>query len=210
MVTYVVRDTLEPPAELVLRDQIYRLRNRVFNGRLKWEVDTEAGRERDEFDDIPQVYACTLDQYDRVVGTWRLLPTTGPYMLRDVFPDLLHGHDAPCSPNVWEVSRFAVAAHEDSWSAAEEVAIMRELVTALFRFGHENGISRIVAVTDLRFERLLGRCGLSTTRYGPPVDCGVTKAVAGYADVEPAYIETQIIAAERGLPEDPAERRAVA
>jgi len=127
MVTYVVRDTLEAPAELVLRDQIYRLRHRVFRGRLNWEVNDDAGRERDEFDDLPQVYACTLDQYDRVVGTWRLLPTTGAYMLRDVFPELLHGQEAPCSPNVWEVSRFAVATHEDSWSAAGEVAIMREL-----------------------------------------------------------------------------------
>lgn len=210
MVTYVVRDTLEPPAELVLRDQIYRLRHRVFNGRLNWEVNDEAGRERDEFDELPQVYACTLDQYDRVVGTWRLLPTTGPYMLRDVFPELLHGQEAPCHHNVWEVSRFAVAAHEDSWSAAEEVAIMRELVTALFRFGHENGITRIVAVTDLRFERLLGRCGLTTKRYGPPQDFGVTKAVAGWADVEPAYMATQIYAAERDLPDHAPDRRAVA
>src|SRR3546814_13625445 len=44
----------------------------------------------------------------RVVGTWRMLPTTGPYMLRDVFPQLLDGLPPPCGPRIWEGSRFAV------------------------------------------------------------------------------------------------------
>ena len=28
-------------------------------------------------------------------GCWRLLPTEGPYMLKDSFPELLHGAEAP-------------------------------------------------------------------------------------------------------------------
>ena len=45
---------------------------------------------------------------DEVLGCWRLLPTTGPNMLKDTFPQLLHGHPAPHQTDVWELSRFAV------------------------------------------------------------------------------------------------------
>ncbi len=44
-----------------------------------------------------------------MLGSWRLLPTTGPYMLRDVFPQLLHGVAAPAAADTWEISRFAVS-----------------------------------------------------------------------------------------------------
>ncbi len=185
MITFVVDGQLESPADRVLRDQIYRLRHRVFRDRLRWNVNEEAGRERDRFDELAQAFAVTLDRYDRVVGTWRLVPSTGPYMLRDVFPTLLHGQEPPCDPAVWEVSRFAVATPDGSTKLEE--GVMRELVAALFRFGHERGLRQIVGVTDILFERLLYRCGLATQRFGPPLTIGSTRAVAGWAEVEPAY-----------------------
>ncbi len=43
----------------------------------------------------------------------RLLPTTGPYMLADVFPQLLRGEDPPKAEHIWEISRFAVLSPDD-------------------------------------------------------------------------------------------------
>src|SRR5215469_5126406 len=89
-------------------DGMFRLRHEVFKERLDWEVGTSAGKERDMFDDLDPVYI-VCEHQGEVLGSWRLLPTTGPYMLKDVFPELLYGRQAPQAPDVWEISRFAVS-----------------------------------------------------------------------------------------------------
>jgi acyl homoserine lactone synthase len=164
-------------------DGMFKLRHEVFKERLNWDVGSSAGRERDDFDDLDPVYI-VCEQDGEVLGSWRLLPTTGRYMLRDVFPELLHGAPAPCAPDVWEISRFAVSkrvAGNDSLGTIRDVTQM--LLDQLFTFAARRNLSRIVAVCDVRFERILKRSGLLTNRYGAPLQIGVTQAVAGYADV---------------------------
>lgn len=164
-------------------DGMFRLRHEVFKQRLNWDVGSSAGKERDDFDDLEPVYI-VCEEEGEVLGSWRLLPTTGPYMLKNVFPELLHGEQAPEHENIWEISRFAVSkrvAGNDSLGTIRSVT--NTLLDELFTFAARRKIERIVAVSDVRFERILKRAGLLTTRYGVPLQIGVTKAVAGYADV---------------------------
>ncbi len=162
---------------------MFKLRHEVFKERLDWEVGSQNGRERDMFDDLDPVYIVCEDDGD-VLGTWRLLPTTKPYMLKDVFPELLYGMPAPEAPDVWEISRFAVSKRvigNDSLGTIKRVTNL--LLEQLFAFAAHRDIRQIVAVADVRFERILKRSGLLTHRYGPPLQIGVTKAISGYADV---------------------------
>ena len=161
---------------------MFKLRHEVFKERLDWEVGSQNGRERDMFDDLDPVYIVCEDEGD-VLGTWRLLPTTKPYMLKDVFPELLYGMPAPEAPDVWEISRFAVSKRvigNDSLGTIKRVTNL--LLEQLFAFAAHRDIRQIVAA-DVRFERILKRSGLLTHRYGPPLQIGVTKAISGYADV---------------------------
>ncbi|MEQ9109645.1 MAG: acyl-homoserine-lactone synthase [Rhodospirillaceae bacterium] len=162
---------------------MFRLRHEVFKERLNWDVGCIAGKERDDFDDLDPVYI-VCEEEGEVMGSWRLLPTTGPYMLKNVFPELLHGAPAPEAENTWEISRFAVSkrvAGNDSLGTIRTVT--NTLLEELFKFASRRNIERIVAVSDIRFERILKRAGLLTTRFGEPLQIGVTKAVSGYADV---------------------------
>ena len=164
-------------------DGMFRLRHEVFKERLDWEVGSTAGRERDMFDDLDPVYI-VCENAGEVLGSWRLLPTTGPYMLKDVFPELLHGLPAPVGEDIWEISRFAVSkrvAQNESLGTINTITNL--LLDQLFAFAARRNISRIVAVADVRFERILKRSGLLTQRFGPPLQIGVTKAISGYADV---------------------------
>jgi N-acyl-L-homoserine lactone synthetase len=164
-------------------DGMFRLRHEVFKERLDWEVGTSAGKERDMFDDLDPVYI-VCEHGGEVLGSWRLLPTTGPYMLKDVFPELLYGQAAPQAPDVWEISRFAVSKKVvGNESLGTIKAVTNLLLEQLFTFAARRNISRIVAVADVRFERILKRAGLLTQRYGAPMQIGVTKAISGYADV---------------------------
>ncbi len=98
-----------PAVTPALLDAVFRLRHEVFARRLRWQVDSVDGRERDEFDDLAPHYVVTLGPDGQVTGCCRLLPTEGPYMLRDVFAAALGGRTAPCSPDIWEISRFCVS-----------------------------------------------------------------------------------------------------
>lgn len=80
-------------------EQMHRLRHRVFKDRLKWDVRSFGGLEIDQFDMLDATYLIVGEA--GVQGSWRILPTTGPYMLRDVFRQLLDGKEPPDSPAIW-------------------------------------------------------------------------------------------------------------
>ena len=75
--------------------EMHRLRYRIFKERLGWDVQVSGDMEVDEFDACRPVYLLQRDDDGRVQGCVRLLPTTGPTMLRDTFPALLDGQAAP-------------------------------------------------------------------------------------------------------------------
>lgn len=64
-----------------LLDQMFRLRARVFDGRLGWDVTVEEAREVDGYDDAGPTYVLAVDARGTVVGSVRLLSALGPNML---------------------------------------------------------------------------------------------------------------------------------
>jgi acyl homoserine lactone synthase len=98
------KDTFGP-----ILDDMYQLRARVFSDRMGWDVNITNGREIDEFDEQQPAYIVQLDDDMKVTGCARLLQTTGPHMLSDVFNDILCGEPPLRSALMWESTRFCVA-----------------------------------------------------------------------------------------------------
>lgn len=160
---------------------MHRLRTRVFKERMGWEVPILSGMEIDGYDAIDPYYMVIRGEGSAVCGCWRMLPTEGPYMLKDTFPELLHGAPAPEAKNVWELSRFAIETDGPQGFGFAGLALdaMREIV----RFGDERGITNYVTVTTTAIERLLRRAGIEITRYGAPIRIGVENAIALDIDI---------------------------
>lgn len=156
--------------------QMYRLRARIFGERMGWEVAVLSGMEIDEYDTQSPHYMLLRDDADDVCGCWRLLPTQGRYMLRDTFGRLLHGQDAPASPRIWELSRFAIVSPERTGFGFGELAL--EAMRAVVAFADRRGITSYVTVTTTAIERLLVRARIATRRFGPPMRIGNVNAVA--------------------------------
>ena len=57
------------------------------------------------------------------------------------------------------------------------------MLIELFDFAERYGIRRIVAASDIRFDRILQRAGLETQHFGPHVRMENSSAVAGWADI---------------------------
>lgn len=161
---------------------MYRLRARIFRDRMGWEVPILSGMEIDGYDALDPHYMVIRGGHGgSICGCWRMLPTKGPYMLKDTFPQLLHGYPVPESEDVWELSRFAIETEGPQGFGFAGLALeaMREIVI----FGDRMGIRHYVTVTTTPIERLLRRTGIMITRFGPPIRIGVENAVALNIDI---------------------------
>ncbi|MGF6272845.1 acyl homoserine lactone synthase [Massilia sp. UYP11] len=164
--------------------EMHTLRAKVFRGRLGWEVPVLSGMEIDGYDALEPRYMLMRDG-ETLRGCWRLLPTEGPYMLKDSFPQLLDGQEPPSDPHIWELSRFAIETEGAGSYGFSEMTM--ESIEAIIRHAHERGLSRYVTVTTTAIERMLRRAGVVTTRIGSPQAVGIETAVALYVEIEPTW-----------------------
>lgn len=166
--------------------EMHKLRAKVFKDRLGWEVPVLSGMEIDGYDALEPMYMMIREPGPGTLrGCWRLLPTEGPYMLKDSFPELLHGAQAPQHERIWELSRFAIETDCDSRFGLSQITM--ESFSEMVLYGRAHGIDRYVTVTTTSLERLVRRAGVAITRLGPPVQIGIEQAVALYIDVDATY-----------------------
>ncbi|MGY3534557.1 acyl-homoserine-lactone synthase [Bradyrhizobium sp. USDA 4452] len=164
-----------------LLTRMYQLRRRIFHDRLEWDVSVSDGMELDIFDTLSPSYLAVLSDRKEVLGCVRLLPTTGPTMLGEVFASLLAGTPMPRDRRILESSRFCVDTQKlaDSSSGGLSRATFM-LFAAMIEYLRRTESCSIVTVTDVRMERILRRAGWPLQRIAPPQPFGRTMALAGY------------------------------
>lgn len=169
--------------------QIATYRHRVFVETLGWDLQTRDGEEHDQFDRDDTVYVASRDELGRINGCARLLPTSRPYLLGDVFPELMNGLPLPCSDEVWELSRFAaVDFNNQTMSAMQQFSspIAVELLKSSIACAAAHGARRLITVSPVGIERLLRRAGFRAHRAGPPMIIGGHPIFACWIEVEHA------------------------
>ncbi|HEY5799525.1 MAG TPA: acyl-homoserine-lactone synthase [Burkholderiaceae bacterium] len=163
---------------------IAEYRHKIFIERLGWQLPVENGRERDQFDRPDTIYVVARDNNGAICGCARLLPTTLPYLLGDVFPELMGGAPVPCDAGTWELSRFAVASVEGPSSAVEATRNTRTLLAAAIAEAARQGAQRIITVSPLGIERLLHRMGVHAHRAGAPVQVDGKPVFACWIEID--------------------------
>lgn len=152
-----------------LKLQLARYRHKVFIEGLGWPLPSVDGMDRDQFDHAETVYVIATGESGEVAGCGRLLPTDQPYLLGEVFPTLMGGAPLPRTPDVWELSRFAITTPccevltaRQAWE--NTCSLMAEIV----RVAGSYGARRLIAFSVLGNERLLRRMGVNVHRAAPP------------------------------------------
>jgi acyl homoserine lactone synthase len=159
--------------------QMHRIRKTVFKDRLGWDVTVSGELEVDEYDSLGPSYLLSIERHGTVNGCVRLLPTTGPNMLRDIFPSFVTRAAMPHGERVWEASRFAVSGNTTATEAGLSQTTY-ELLIGVLKFAVSNGITTM--------ERILRRAGWELDRLGPARRIGNTIAMAGQLDVSAQVI----------------------
>jgi acyl homoserine lactone synthase len=147
-----------------------RYRYGVFVEQLGWPIGSPDGLELDEFDDAETEYVAAIEPDGRIGGCARLLPTTRAYLLQSVFPHLLNGTPLPCSPSVWELSRFAAVDLQADPADEPRLKALRsgQILLASVLRAASLGAKRLITVSPLGIERILRRMGAHAHRAGPP------------------------------------------
>lgn len=181
--------------------KMHQLRYRVFREKLRWNVSGDNGEESDEYDSLDPHYMVAMEDGE-ATACWRLLPTQGPYMLRNTFQDLLRGEELPAKQDVWELSRFAVLSPAQRYNGQIHLnAVAFEMFEKLLEFADKNNISRYVTVVSTSVERLMKSNGITLTRFGDgkisnvdgvrSVACWITLDQRTRASVSNALLETE-------------------
>jgi len=165
-------------------DAMFRNRAETFSDRLGWEVEVKDGYERDVFDDENPLYLVSVDpDTEEYWGSLRLLPTTGPNMLRDVFPQLLDGEYIE-SATIWESSRICAAAVPGQPERGKSGVnyVLSELILGIGEVAVTAGLTQVVSVFDARISRVLKAAGCNPQIIGTPQRIGGVMSYAGLFD----------------------------
>jgi N-acyl-L-homoserine lactone synthetase len=160
-------------------DKMFRLRAKVFNDRLGWEVNVRDNRETDRFDELNPLYVVETDEKRNVLASLRLLPTTGPHMLSDVFSELMAPESIVRSPRVIEGSRFAADTELLGHLPNGLSTVTGALLCATLETARAAGVDFVISVYDVRVERILRRAGCGFERLCEPKNIGNVMTVVG-------------------------------
>jgi acyl homoserine lactone synthase len=148
------------------------------------------GHERDAFDDANPLYLVSVDpDTEEYWGSLRLLPTTGPNMLRDVFPQLLDGEYIE-SATIWESSRICGTAVAGQPERSRRINyVLSELILGIGEVAVAAGLTQIVSVFDARIFRVLKAAGCNPQIIGTPQRIGGVMCYAGLFDTGEAPLQ---------------------
>jgi N-acyl-L-homoserine lactone synthetase len=168
-------------------------RKSVFVDLLEWDVPVLAGRfELDQFDDEQATYVIIADQAGDHRASARLLKTTRPHILGELFPNLCEGQP-PRGPDVFEITRFCLSRRQNSTSRRHS---RKELVSALVSHALDHGIQTYTGVAQFAWFQQILAFGWNCRPLGLPIklDCGTLGALA--IEITP---ETPALLAANGM-----------
>lgn len=174
-----------------LLDQSFLLRKKIFADRLGWKVSATGPYERDRYDDFHPAYLLWCDE-DRMqlYGSVRLMPTTGPTLLYDVFRDTFPDACDLVAPGIWEGTRMCV----DEEAIARDFPDMRPdrafclLLLALCEIALDNGIHTMISNYEPHMKRVYQKAGAELDELGRSDGYGRFPVCCGAFEVSPRVL----------------------
>lgn len=170
-----------------LFEKIWRFRHKQFVERLGWmELRSEDGREMDRFDTEDAIHLAVVSN-DEVVGYTRLLRTSRPHLLSDVYPEIMQGQDWPRSDAIYEWTRCI---SNDKAAKFGDVQASHMLITGVLEFCLVSGIQGMIVETHPKLVSWMLETGYK-------VDTLNTPQMINDVPVVPVYIGATRAALER-------------
>lgn len=156
---------------------MHRLRHRVFVERQKYDVPTYHNMEWDQFDTPAAVYLVWRDEEGEARAVTRLIPTTLPYMIQELWADLVDGEALPSHDKIWEATRFGI---DRGLSPDKRREVLGELVCGCLEFGLRNNIDEFLCIMPIQIiNGAIRAAGVTVDVLGEPKKLGGLPVVSG-------------------------------
>lgn len=148
---------------------MFAARKEIFIDLLKWDLPALGGLyELDEFDNEHARYLILTDHRGRHLASTRLLSTTRPHILDEVFPDLC-GDEVPRGPGVREITRFCLDRRLD---ARERRFVRNHLITVIVQDALNSGVTQYTGVAEMGWLQQILSFGWDCSPLGLPARYG--------------------------------------
>lgn len=162
-----------------LLETMFADRKRLFVDLFGWDVPVVEGRfEIDQFDTADTVYIIAADGEDVHEASIRLMPSTRPHMLAELFSSLCP-QGVPIGPTTWESTRLCLPQRH---GAARRRELRNILISAMVDFALARGIDCLTGVLPDAFRKEVLAMGWAAEPLGPAVrvDSGLVGAFAAH------------------------------
>lgn len=168
-------ETSPRPLEHAVLRRMFEARKQVFVDLLGWDVPVIDERyELDQFDHEEACYLVLADEDGHHLASARLLPTTRPHLLGNLFAEL-SDMPPPSGPHVFEITRFCL---DRSLGAVRRRRVRDALVCAIARHARETGITRYTAIAGVGWFQQILAFGWRCRPLGLPSQVGDEMLVA--------------------------------
>jgi acyl-homoserine lactone synthase len=168
-------------------EQMFRMRHRIYVERRKWvDLARPDKREVDQFDNEDATYLLGIDDTGEVYAGLRLVPTTGPHLIRDVFPHAVQWGPIPQAKHILEFTRYFVGRRQPGITSRQTAG---NLLCAMFEYGLARSISHFSLLCDSFFLPHMLECGWSVRPLGRPLPYPEGECIAVLFEVSLQAIE---------------------
>ncbi len=108
-------------------------------------------REIDQFDTADAIHLPLIDDEGQVLGYSRLLKTTAPHLLSDVYPELMDGRTWPTGETIYEWTRCVAEPN----ATIRGIQASNVLLTGVLEYCLTSGISALIVETHPKLVQLL-------------------------------------------------------
>ena len=169
-------------------ERYFRIRYDIYVKRRQWRaIARPINIEMDAFDTEYAVYVLALDSIGKVVGGSRLVPTSQPHLLGDVFPELAPA-GPPRAPDIFEWTRFFISPALRSRGKSSPVA--GAVLCGVLEVAHQLGIRQISVVCETFWPKRLRSLGWSLVELGDVLQHEDGDIIALLIDVTPEAISS--------------------
>lgn len=175
-----------------LLDRMFKLRKEVFSDHLGWSVTVTNGSEKDRYDDLGPVYLLWCDDDgQRLYGSMRLMPTTGPTLLYDVFRGTFPADIDLVAPGIWEGTRMCVDEKAVALDFPELTPLdaFSRLLVALCECALHHGIDMMLSNYEPHMRRVYRRAGVDVDELGRADGYGRLPVCCGLFEVSPVVLD---------------------